>query len=257
MSETMSWSDRVRRAARRYPNRPYEDNETSYKNLRDTYGFEFDEYLCPIRGKDRNYMVGPFGQAGWWTFWFPTHAEKNDQFHLLHEWEDRIAAAVKPRARNAAYELSWTINILPFLPEGSQPLSDILRGWFEQSAVKDFGPMFADAWRKQMRAAVSNLSAIVTWSKDGAYTYDIKPAEAVRVIDQALGILGLGQTPTDKMGNAMPAAAAPRVAPSGRADTIRAMFQRNLYRPDEQEGRSQAEAFRVRTWSGIADRHHP
>ena len=40
MSENMSWDDRVRHAARRYRNRPYEDNETSYKNLRDTYGFD-------------------------------------------------------------------------------------------------------------------------------------------------------------------------------------------------------------------------
>ena len=53
----------------------------------------FDEYLCPIRGKDRNYMMGPFGQAGWWTIWFPTDAEKTQQVsHLLYEWEDRIAA---------------------------------------------------------------------------------------------------------------------------------------------------------------------
>ena len=118
-------------------------------------------------------------KQGWWTFWFPTHAEKNDQFHLLHEWEDRIAAAVKPRARNAAYELSWSMNVLPLLPEDPVTVAEILRGWFEQSAVKDFGAKFADAWRRSNARAVSNLSAIVTWSKDGAHTYDIKPAEAV------------------------------------------------------------------------------
>ena len=224
MSETMSWSDRVRKAARRYPNRPYEDNETSYKNLRDTYGFEFDEYLCPIRSKDRNFMVGTFGQEGWWTFWFPTHAEKNNQFHLLREWGDGIAAAVRPRGK-AAYELSWSMNVLPFLPEEALALSEVLNEWFVQSSAKNFRTDFADLWRNQMRAAVSNLSAIVTWSKDGTQSYDVKPGDAVQTIDGALGILGLGQTPTDKMGNAMPAAAAPRVAPSGRADTIRAMFQ--------------------------------
>ena len=205
MSETMSWSERVKKGARRYPYRPYENNETSYKNLCNTYGFQFDEYLCPIRGKDRNYMVGPFGQESWWTIWFPTDAEKNNKPHLLREWEDRIAAAVKPRGK-AVYELSWAINVLPLLPEGSQPLSDILRGWFEQSAVNNFGQMFADAWRDRMRGAVANMSAIVTWSRDGSQSYDIKSAEAVRVIDKALEILGLSKPPEPtREESAMPA----------------------------------------------------
>ena len=192
MSETMSWVDRVKKGARRYPYRPYENNERSYKDLRDTYGFEFDEYLCPIRGKDRNYMIGTFGQEGWWTFWFPTHAEKNNQFHPLREWGDGIAAAVKPRGK-AAYELSWSMNVLPFLPEGALELSGILNEWFVQSSAKNFSTDFADLWRKQMRAAVSNLSAIVTWSRDGTQTFDIKSDDAVQTIDQALEILGLGK----------------------------------------------------------------
>ena len=61
MSDALSWQDRVTKAARHTPQRPYEDNETSCKNLEREYGFDFDEYLCPIRGNDRNYMVGPIG----------------------------------------------------------------------------------------------------------------------------------------------------------------------------------------------------
>ena len=196
MSEALSWQDRVTKAARHTPQRPYEDNETSCKNLEREYGFDFDEFLCPVRGNDRNYMIGPLAR-GWWTIWFPTHAEKGmktgGQWHPLHEWEDRIAAAVRPESSHSGVPgLSWTINILPFLPDESEVLAGKLSEWFAMSPTPNFGRMFADNWRTHMRGAMSGLAAIVTWRWDGSETFDITPDHAVRTVDAALDILGLG-----------------------------------------------------------------
>ena len=196
MSDALSWQDRVTKAARHTPQRPYEDNETSCKNLEREYGFVFDEFLCPIKGNDRNYMVGPLAR-GWWTIWFPTHAEKGmktgGQWHPLHEWEDRIAAAVRPKSSHSGVPgLSWTINILPFLPDESEVLADKMSEWFAMSPTPNFGRMFADNWRNNMRGAMAGLAAIVTWRWDGSETFDITPDHAVRTVDAALDILGLG-----------------------------------------------------------------
>ena len=71
-------------------------------------------------------------------------------------------------------------------------LAGKLNEWFEKSVTPNFGPMFADNWRKNMRGAMSGLDAIVTWSQSGLVTFDIAPDNAVRTIDKALDILGLG-----------------------------------------------------------------
>ena len=127
--------------------------------------------------------------------------------------------------------LSWTINILPFLPDESEVLADKLSEWFTKSVTPNFGPMFAENWRKHMRGAMAGLAAIVTWSRDGSETFDITPDHAVRTVDAALDILGLGldapaEQPKEKKpimddevaGAAVPKDKGPQDKPTGEID---------------------------------------
>ena len=90
--------------------------------------------------------------------------------------------------------------------------------------------MFAENWRKNMRGAMSGLAEIVTWSRDGSETFDIKPDHAVRTVDAALDILGLGldapaeqpkeeKPMADKVaGAAVPKDKGPQDKPTGEID---------------------------------------
>ena len=74
-------------------------------------------------------------------------------------------------------------------------LADKLSEWFAMSAIfQTFGRMFADALVcNNMRGAMAGLAAIVTWRHGmDRETFDITPDHAVRTVDAALDILGLG-----------------------------------------------------------------
>ena len=90
--------------------------------------------------------------------------------------------------------------------------------------------MFTDAWYAHMRGSMSGLDAIVTWSRDGSETFDITPDHAVRTVDAALDILGLGldaraEQPKEEKpmaekvaGAAVPKDKGPQAKPSGEID---------------------------------------
>ena len=182
------WTDRVRAAAG--AGLPFEDNETSYRLMRDTYGFEFDENLTPIRGRERNYAVGPFSQ-GWWCFYYPSHEERSGRSHPFEPWGDRIVAAIQ-KGSTAGYggdalpQISFSMNLLPFLAGGQQVVAD---------ALASLGPashrILGENWAKVYRPAYGKIKKIVYWRPNGVYGGEITPAAAVRVIEQAFRLSGI------------------------------------------------------------------
>ena len=194
------WTDRVRTAAR--AGLPFEDNETSYRHLRDNYGFEFDENLTPIRARQRNYAVGPFSQ-GWWCFYYPSHEEGFGRSHPFEPWGDRIVAAIQ-KGSTAGYggdalpEISFTMNLLPFLAGGQQAVADalMLLGSASQRIL-------GENWAKVYRPAYGKIKKIVYWRPNGVYGGEITPAAAVRVIEQAFKLSGItvegAAPPTDNI----------------------------------------------------------
>ena len=188
----MLWTDRVRTAAR--SGLPYIDNETSYKQLSTGYGFEFDDNLTPIRGKDRNYAVGPLA-AGWWCFYYPSHAERFGRPHHFSAWGDRIVAALQ-KGRTSGYgggflpEISYTMNLLPFLLDGAQAVAEQLRLLNPASHAG-----IAEHWVKVFRPAYGQIKKIVCWDPDGTFRGAIEPNFAVKALEEAFEIVGISTAP--------------------------------------------------------------
>ena len=182
------WTDRVIAGAR--SGRPYEDNETSYNQLVRNYGFVFDENLTPIRGNDRNYAVGPLAR-GWWCFYYPSHAEKERQPHLFSPWGDRIVAAVQ-KGRTSGYggtmlpEISFTMNLLPFLGDGAGAVAKALET-FNPASLK----ILEELWPTTFKPAYDQIKKIVYWRPDGTFAGEVNPKTAVRIIEEAMSDHGI------------------------------------------------------------------
>ena len=185
------WTDKVQAAAR--SGLPYVDNETSYAHL-SADGFEFDHNLTPFRGKDRNYAVGPLA-AGWWCFYYPSHAERTGRPHHFSAWGDRIVAALQ-KGRTTGYgggflpEISYTMNLLPFLVDGPEVVADQLRLLNPASHAG-----IAEHWVEVFRPAYGQIKKILCWHPDGTFSGVIEPNFAVKVLEDAFEIVGIITAP--------------------------------------------------------------
>ena len=186
------WTDKVQMAAR--SGLPYIDNETSYFQMRDQYGFEFDDNLTPIRGQDRNYAVGPLAR-GWWCFYYrATRSERNRRTTSKHGATGSSAALQK--GRTSGYgggflpEISYTMNLLPFLPDGAQAVAEQLRLLNPASHAG-----IAEHWVKVFRPAYGQITKIVCWATDGSVSGEIEPNRAIDILEEAFAFASINTTP--------------------------------------------------------------
>ena len=87
---------------------------------------------------------------------------------------------------DALPEISFTMNLLPFLAGGQQVVAD---------ALASLGPashrILGVNWAKVYRPAYGKIKKIVYWRPNGVYGGEITPAAAVRVIEQAFRLSGI------------------------------------------------------------------
>ena len=183
-----AWQERLRTAAA--SRRPFIENEAAYYRMRNQ-GWEFDSNLTPIRGIDRNYAVGALAR-GWWCFYFPSHAQKMGNPHPFAPWGSSIAAAIRKErttgyAGNALPGISFTMNLLPFLPDGVEAVKRIINS-FDASTRH----ILRESWGDIIRPCYDEIADIVCWRQDGEGTIEVSPKEAVRIIDEALGSMSPG-----------------------------------------------------------------
>ena len=180
-----AWQKRLITASK--SGRPHIENQASYNRMRNE-GWEFDDNLTPVRGRDRNYAVGAFPR-GWWCFYYPSHAQHTGDPHPFSPWGNGIVAAIR-KGSTAGYAgdslpgISFTMNLLPFLPDGVEAVKLVIDGLNEASRA-----ILYKSWLPHFRPCYDEIAEIACWRPDGYFHCMVSPKEAVRIIDAALGVV--------------------------------------------------------------------